>query len=84
MDKNELLDKYFGVIGKIEDIGEIFEEKGYNAEQVTDIITVLVQEVPAVVFGKDDLEKIIHELEVRQMSFEEIETAVEKNKNRSL
>ena len=84
MDKNELLDKYFGVIGKIEDIGEIFEEKGYNAEQVTDIIAVLVQEVPAVVFGKDDLEKIIHELEVRQMSFEEIETAVEKNKNRSL
>jgi len=81
MDKNELLDKYFGVIGKIEDIGEIFEEKGYNAEQVTDIITVLVQEVPTVVFGKDDLEKIIHELEVRQMSFEEIETAVEKNKN---
>ena len=48
MDKNELLDKYFGVIGKIEDIGEIFEEKGYNAEQVTDIIAVLVQEEPAI------------------------------------
>ena len=70
MEKNELLDKYFGVIGKIEDIGELFAEKGYTEEQVTEIITVLVQEVPAVVFGKDDLGKIIHELEVRQMSFE--------------
>ena len=80
-DKNELLKKYFGVIGKVEELGIKFEEKGYSDEQVTDIISLLAQEVPGIFFSEEDLKVIVHELQLKEMTFDEIEEEVERNKN---
>ena len=71
-DIKTLQDKYLKVISKIEKIVDSFRNKDYTEEQLDDILFTFMNEIPIIIFGKEELKVIVTSIEEENTSFDKI------------
>ncbi len=73
MEEEKLIEQYFHILKKIERIVESFRDKGYSAEQIDDLYLTLIQEIPPMILGEENVRKIVQSDKINNMSFEDMD-----------